>query len=320
MSLRNDYVLGEELPADDMNDIVDAILTNQHNILELYLENYYGSLFTPSLGLFFDGFSDNTKIDDREEAITSPASSGQPDVEVADGSVFFPNEEVDIYDTTSGNFETRVIDSILGDVITFTANLTFSYTTAGFVSRSSVDLNTGPRTITVKTGLVKGNYRGNKVTFQQGVSGMRVYVMRKNVDALNRFPIGASVVATDEDITIAGDVTPFFLNGDTIDIYNATNTVRERKTLTASPSFGAGFTTLTFTGQPLANGFATTGFIDRVDILPMVSLVDDGADEDFQNTTWESSIANFTDDETEDELSYDAGSDKFDYIIKLMLN
>lgn len=318
--LRNDYVLGEELPADDVNDIVDAIMVNQHNIFELYLENYYASLSTPSIGLFFDGFSDTSKIDQRTEAITLAVSNGQPDVEVDDGTTFFAGEEVDIFDTTVGKIETKIIDSIAGNVLTMTTNFAESYTTSGFVTRSSVDIDTGLQLIQAQPELAYGVYRSNKVEYQQAVDDVRFWSTRALDDGVNRFAIGASVIAGATTITIAGDQTIYFENGDTVDISNAENTLRERVVLTATPTFGAGFTTLTFAGDALANGYSTTGKIERVDILPEVSLVDTGDDEDFQPATWLSSLVDFDNDTVEDAYEFSAGSPMHDFILKLILD
>lgn len=58
---KNNYIPGEKVLAADLNDIADAVITNQHNILELYLENYFASKNTPFQGLIFDGFSDTNK-------------------------------------------------------------------------------------------------------------------------------------------------------------------------------------------------------------------------------------------------------------------
>lgn len=57
---------GDEITADRLNQMnpatQDAIEQIDHNVLMLYLENYFASKATPFNGLFFDGFSDSAKV------------------------------------------------------------------------------------------------------------------------------------------------------------------------------------------------------------------------------------------------------------------
>ncbi len=74
MSLKNDYNPGDKVLAADLNDAVDAVINNQHNILELYLENYFSNKNTPFQGLWFDGFSDTNKAINQNGSMVSGAS------------------------------------------------------------------------------------------------------------------------------------------------------------------------------------------------------------------------------------------------------
>jgi len=63
MALKTTHALGDPIKAEDMNSQSFAIIQNQHNIFQLYLENFFASKITPFLGMFFDGFSDTSKTD-----------------------------------------------------------------------------------------------------------------------------------------------------------------------------------------------------------------------------------------------------------------
>jgi len=317
--LRNDYIPEEALPAGDVNDIVDAIFNNTHNILELYLENYYASLSTPSRGLFFDGFSDTSKMDGASEAITGAVSSAQADVAVADGTSFSVGQEVDIFDTTTGVIETKIIQSIATNTLTMTTNFSNAYTTSGFVVRSSVDLDTVGKTIEIQPELSFGVYRSNLVQFQQGVDLVKVWITRTLTTSVNRYNPQASIANGATSLTIAGDHRTSFSDGETIDISNATNTVRERKTINGTPSYSGGNTTIAFTPAIVnGSGFGTTGIIERIDIIPQMSLVAEGATESFDDPDYVGTTVDFANDTAEDEYQMTA-TDVHDYILKLTL-
>jgi len=135
MSLKNTHQAGETIFAVDINSNVTAIIQNQNNIFELFLQNYFDGKFPSASGLFFDGFSDElkkdiltnlfidtgaqvvkfalaafgsgsdgdlttgatVKVDDINEGIAVDASSGQADIEVDDGSVFSAGKKVFIH-------------------------------------------------------------------------------------------------------------------------------------------------------------------------------------------------------------------------------
>src|SRR3990172_3841892 len=110
--LKNTHIAGDPIFAVDVNDMGDAIVLNEHNIFELALENYFGSLVTPVNGMFFDGFSDTAKADTSGGNITSTASSGQADVSIDDARGLVANQEVDIFEILAGFFETKIIQSL----------------------------------------------------------------------------------------------------------------------------------------------------------------------------------------------------------------
>ena len=242
MSLKTTHALGDPIKADDMNSQSIAIIQNQHNILELFLENFFAAKITPFKGLFFDGFGDTTKADLSGGDLTSPASSGQADAIVSSVTGLAAGMEVDIFDTTGAigsNFETKEILSIASLTITFTTNLANSYTTAGGVNRTSVVFDTGELFIEQKFNIKKGNYRSLKQLFQNGGEDVSTWITRTFAGV--KFALDAAVSALDTEVKVLGDETALFAIGDTVDISNATNTTRERRVLTGV-SFGAGQT------------------------------------------------------------------------------
>jgi len=310
---------GDRLTAERLNqsdpESVARFIQNEHNIFELFLENFFAGKITPFQGLFFDGFSDTSKEDSTEEAITSGVSSGQADVDVADGSVFSVNQEVDIFDTTNGNFETLTIQTIVTNKLTMSSNFANAYTTSGFVSRSSVDVDTPNRQLEIKSGLLQGNYRSTLQSFQQSIGSINMWATRT---FLNQFNLDSAISAGATTLTILGDQTSNFANGDTIDISTSDNLIRERKTLTAVPSFSGGVTTLTFSAT--TNAFGTSDFVERVDVLPEISVVNKDADESFQTPTFTKAIVDFANNEVEDEYNLVVSPAEEDVIIKLKLS
>lgn len=319
MALKTTHQLGEPIKAVDMNSQSSAIIQNQHNILELFLENFFAAKITPFKGLFFDGFGDTTKADLSGGDITSPASSGQADVVVSNVDGLAAGMEVDIFDITGtlgSNFETKIIDSIASLTITFTTNLANSYTTAGEVNRTSVVFDTGENFIQQGFNLREGNYRSLKQLFQDGGEDVSAWITRTFAEV--KKALDAAVSALDTEVKVLGDETALFAIGDTVDISNATNTTRERRVLTGV-SFAAGQTTLSF-ATGLVNAYTTSDFVERVGILPFVSFVDEGDPESFTALTYIESIADFGAEEAEDEYLENFGSVRFDYILKIALD
>lgn len=165
--------------------------------------------------------------------------------------------------------------------------------------------------------VTSGSETSIKTTFQQAKKSLKLWVTR---NFLARFNLASAIAQSATTLTIAGDQTGKFANGDTIDIYDANNFVRERKVLNAVPSFGGGITTLTFTPAIInASGFGTTAFIERVDVKPQVSLVDFGTADSFADLIYVKSIVDSVNSEVEDEYSYTQGTAQEDFKAKLIL-
>jgi hypothetical protein len=118
---------GEEITADKLNQLnpeTDTRLSQaEHNILELYLENYFASKNTPFQGLFFDGFSDTNKGDTTTGNIGGAAAAGQKNVALANQTEvnqFAVGAVVEIYDSNSREANT-VTGSTTGAVTDFTS-------------------------------------------------------------------------------------------------------------------------------------------------------------------------------------------------------
>jgi len=142
----------------------------------------------------------------------------------------------------------------------------------------------------------------------------------------DKFNLDAAISVGATTLTIDGDQTGVFANGDTIDISTSDNLTRERKTLTAVPTFAAGKTTLTFSAT--ANAFGITDFVERVNVIPQISLVDVGTAKSFQAMTYVRSELGtgigstgngIAKNEVEDEYEFTAPTAQEDLKIKLDL-
>jgi len=145
-------------------------------------------------------------------------------------------------------------------------------------------------------GDLTGVYESIVTAFQITKETIHLWIVRNFV---SQFNLDSSISGGATTLTILGDKTSEFANGDTIDISKANNNTRERKTLTAVPSFGGGVTTLTFSATD--NAFGTSDFVERVDVLPTISLVDSGTAKSFQTPDFVQSIVDFASGEVEDE-------------------
>jgi len=80
-------------------------------------------------------------------------------------------------------------------------------------------------------------------------------------------------------------------------------------------------TQLTFSpAVVVAGGFGTTAFVERVDLLPKISIVDGAANESLQTMTFNRSIVDFTNSEVEDEYQYTPSPAETDVTVKLTLS
>lgn len=170
------------------------------------------------------------------------------------------------------------------EIATSTSDLQ-SANTSGGVDTSIFSIPVKPST-SLYDGKTGAFYKSILTSFQATKKKVQLWVTRKAY----RFNLATSIANGATTLTISGDHAGKFANGDTIDIYNSANTIRERKTLTAIPSFGSGVTTFTFTTAIVnAGGFDTNAFVERVDVLPQVSLVVAGGADSFQNMTYKRS-------------------------------
>lgn len=189
---------------------------------------------------------------------------------------------------SAGGSGVVIIKFLTADVLSWSYSGTYNTGTTGAFTWIEM---TGSGTFqwsSSTTQFTTGFYRSIKTTFQVAKKSLKLWVVR-NFSA--RFNLQASIAQGATTLTIAGDQTGKFANGDTIDIYDANNFVRERKTLTATPSFGGGNTTLTFTPSiSNASGFGTSAFVERVDVKPQVSLVNFNAADNFQDLTYSKSL------------------------------
>jgi len=168
--------------------------------------------------------------------------------------------------------------------------------------------------IFISTPAKKQNYFSKLQEFQQTMASVRLWVVR-NFTAQFNLASGISAGAT--TLTITGDETGKFASGNTIDISTSDNLTRERKTLTATPSFSGGVTTLTFSAT--TNAFTTSDFVERVDVNPEISLVNKGNPESFESLTFVRSIVDFSNSEVEDEYSFEPSTPNEDLTINLEL-
>ncbi len=246
------------------------------------------------------------------QGLPSPYTRGASFDTINSGSSWTP--------TTNTTDDLRFITKMEADEkLILTGNLTNSYVTTDDVQRSTVNFDTGNKLID-SVGTDVGDdkelvYYSEIQSFQTPMESVRLWVTR-NFSAQFNLDAGISGGAT--TLTILGDQTGKFASGDIIDISTSDNLVRERKTLTAVPSFGGGVTTLTFSAT--VNAFTTSDFVERVDVIPQVSIVNKDAQESFNAMVFIGSIVDFANSEVEDEYSFLAGTPNEDFITKLVLS
>jgi len=165
-------------------------------------------------------------------------------------------------------------------------------------------------------GLLISVYYSAKQKFQQAQGFIKLWVVRNFVVQQN---LDSAIIVGASSLTVSGDQTSKYANGDTIDISEAENLKRERKTISGTPTFSAGVTTINFT-PVTTNAFGISDFVERVDVTPQISIVNRDASESLQNMTLNQSIVDFTNSEVEDEFQFDASADpQEDFVVKLKL-
>ena len=84
------------------NSLKTQVAQIEHNIMELYMENYFSSKVTPYQGLFFDGFSDSgTKSLTNSTTLSVGESAAATTLRVASTSGFAVGQPITIYDGTT---------------------------------------------------------------------------------------------------------------------------------------------------------------------------------------------------------------------------
>ncbi len=179
----------------------------------------------------------------------------------------------------------------------------------------SVSGTTDP-TFVVPSLQLEALYFSNLNQFQQDVENATIWVERA-IAVRQTFDLAVSVGAS--TIQIDGDVTGLYADTDTIDLYNTTNTKRERFTISGSPSFSGGKTTITLSVVTV-NSYTTNDFVERVDAIPTLSIVEVDAVESFNALTFQRSIVDFANLRVEDEYKFSTGTPNNDVVIKITLN
>lgn len=160
----------------------------------------------------------------------------------------------------------------------------------------------------------QNTYQSVKITNQQDYRSANLWVTRNITSSYNLGSANNGAI-----IIINGDVTGEFAQNDTVELRTADNTKRERFTITAIDynTTNAGKTTITLSGTP-TNTYGTADFIERVDVLPEISMVNTGLPENFQAMTWVKSVAN-NDGTIEDEYTHSVSNEAHDVVVKLNL-
>ena len=138
--------------------------------------------------------------------------------------------------------------------------------------------------------LKRAQFQGRNVGSTSNIWLTRNWTVRLSPTAL--IALGATTLA------ITGDQTAKIQSGDTVDIFESNNSLRERKVLT-SVSFGAGVTTIVWAGG-LQNAYTVNAFVERVDVLPTISLVATDETESFQTPVYVRSAIDTANSEVED--------------------
>jgi len=160
----------------------------------------------------------------------------------------------------------------------------------------------------------KAIYYSNLNSFQEAMENAKLWITR-NFPV--QFNLDAGISAGATSLTVAGDQTGKMKVGDTIDISTSDNLLRERKTIDTIAFTSV--TTITWAGG-LVNAYGTSDFVERVDILPSISIVNKDASESFQSMVFVKSIVDFTNNEVEDEYSFLTGTPNEDVVVKYELS
>jgi len=168
-----------------------------------------------------------------------------------------------------------------GPSIVLENNLTNTYVSGSSVKRTAANINTGSQWLELPSSPTVGknyNYYSNKAQFSQDIENAICFLTRSHPTLTT-----GSGAASGNTITLTSGSN--FANGDTIEIYNATHTNWERfENVTIS-----GNTITLASGETLSNSY-TDATVNRIDIIPNVSIVQEGTDEDFaEKMVWSES-------------------------------
>lgn len=152
----HNWTAGEEITAEKLNDVnpgaSSRISQTERNILELLMENYFAGKNTPYQGLWFDGFSDLTKVASGSGSTSGITNSGQNQITLASSAQaesFTVGNGIEISDGTNEEF--KVITDIISDNLIVDSNLTHSYGNGSNVKEMSATIDV------VNKKLVSGN-------------------------------------------------------------------------------------------------------------------------------------------------------------------
>lgn len=203
-------------------------------------------------------------------------------------------------------------------VLTLNSNLANTYDFGSGVKTSNVTFDTGSKKIKSLASPFdpkKYFYNSKLQQFQQSMSSAKLWLVRSFTA---RFNPTATLAQNATQVTLNAAYGKFAI-GDTIDIYNTLNTTRERKTIsniTGNPNI-----TITFTPAiAKVGGFATTDYVERVDVKPQMSIVASGGATSFADLTYEKTTLDITNSEAEDEYSYSPAQAGNDVRVKLELS
>ena len=155
-----------------------------------------------------------------------------------------------------------------------------------------------------------------KTTFQQKMALMTLWVTRDITVRYNHDSTPSGAV-----VKLAGDKTGEFAVSDTVDVYNTTNTTRERRTISAIDynTTTTGKTTITLSSA-LTGTYSTSDYIERVDVLPNASIVAEGGTASFASLTYVQSDYDSANTKVQDKYTYEPASAGNDVVSKLLLS
>jgi hypothetical protein len=195
----HNWIAGEEVTADKLNQLNPETNTRisqaEHNILELFLENYFANKNTPFQGLFFDGFSDTNKDNPAAGVLTAQAAAGQavaPLVSQGQLDTFTVGDTVHIYDGT--HQELGVVQS--------KGNATITVASEPALASGWAYTEGDPDGDYSDAGVVSGRHRINMNYLQGHNGGSTSWQMAKAFSGLS---VGATYTITFQAFSLAGN-------------------------------------------------------------------------------------------------------------------